>query len=254
MHVPLVFLLAAMFGRDLPPPRPGLERVEQLRTIHGGRAAPGAWLALWRGDAWVCWRPGPGCWQRLELAGVVDVALLRAEFTGLAALVLGDRSETTWRIDQGDPTPRPATGNPTGSPQVHACGPDGALPIAEDGGGLSLALVPCAEAPAGESVCVSPGRGAAVRPVVPVRVRLGLELRVQDAWSRTTGPTATTGMAVLATLSLGWSGGFAHRRERADLQAQARPGLRTLPALRSRGPLAAAEREALAAVLCGGDL
>lgn len=222
-----------------------------LPVLHGGAAAPDAWLALWRGDAWVCWRPAPACWQRLDLAGLVDLALLRAEFTGPSALVLGDRSEATWRIDQGDPVPRAVAGNPGAAPRAHACGPRGPLPVIR-AGLLEFADRPCPEAPAGVDVCVAPGRAPAVRPVTGMRVRLGLELRVLDRWQQAALARTATGVALLATLDLGFDHAFAHRRERADLQAQARRSLRSLPAPRSRGPLAAAEREALAEVVCGG--
>ena len=291
MHL-LMHLLAVTFGRDLPapagpgssPPPPPLNfgptsaspsprfhgpsagsaspaaapRVvadasssEPLALIDGGRAAPGAWLAVWRGEAWVCWNPGPGCWQRLDLLGKVDVGLLRAEFTGPTSVVLGDRSEATWRIDRGDPIPRTALANPVGSPRPYACGPIGPLPVV-GAGGLGFVAAPCPEAAAGPHLCVARGRGDNVRPVAGLRVRLGLELRREEAWQRTAGAAATTGFAMLAILGLGWDSGSQLRRERADLQAQARPAVRTLPALRSRGPLAAAEREALTSVLCGG--
>lgn len=292
MHPLLIIPLLAAIGRDLPapPPQPGSGSAaaifgpgstlagprllpgsvalapalasgsasrasdassEPLALIDGGRAAPGAWLAIWRGEAWVCWRAGAGCWQRLDLLGVVDVGLLRAEFTGPTSVVLGDGSAATWRIDEGDPLPRAALANPVASPRPYACGPTGALPVVR-AGGLGFAAAPCPETSAGQHLCVARGRGGGVRPVAGLRVRLGLELRREEAWQRTTGAQATTGFAILAILGLGWDSGSQLRRERADLQAQARPALRTLPALRSRGPLAAAEREALTSVLCGG--
>lgn len=222
-----------------------------LFLVHGGAVAPDAWLALWRGDAWMCWRPAPGCWQRLELAGIVDLTLLRAEFVGPGALVLGDRSEATWRIDQGDPIPRLVAGDPGGAPRVYACGPRGLLPVI-GADALEFAAVPCPDAPGGDGECVGPTRAPAIRPVVGLRVRLGLELRVLDRWQQTALATTATGLVVLATLGLGFDPAYALRRERADLQARSRRGLRRLPAPRSRGPLAAAEREALAAVVCGG--
>ena len=228
-----------------------LSSAEQLTLLHGGHAAPDAWLALWRGDAWVCWRPAPDCWQRLDLLGSVDVGLLRAEFTGPSSLVLGDRSEATWRIDQGDPTPRPAQANPTAGPRQYACGPAGPLPVVADGH-LRFTARPCVATALDAHLCVSRARGGSTRPVAGLRVRVGLELRILEDWQQSDGAAAATGFTLLALLGLGWDSGVQLRRERADLQAQARPGLRTLPALRSRGPLAAAERDALVAVLCGG--
>jgi hypothetical protein len=90
-----------------------------------------------------------------------------------------------------------------------------------------------------------------VRPPIGLRLRAEVALQVVDGWR--TGAVTTTGVQLLAVLVLGLdrAGVAAARRERADLQAQARPALRTLPALHSRGPLAAREREALAAILCG---
>ena len=70
MSPALLPLLAALVAEPSPPPR------DDVPAVDGGLAAPGAWLADWRGEAWVCWEAGaPACWQRLELAGVVAVDL-----------------------------------------------------------------------------------------------------------------------------------------------------------------------------------
>ena len=245
-------LLAALvtdLAADLrePPPQ------QVLAAVHGGFAAPTAWLALWHGEAWICWDAGaPGCWQRLELAGVVDIATLRAEFVDRSTLVLADRSEAAWLIVRPDPTPRatPWSTSPRNSPGPPGCGSTGVLPIA---GPASPGLIAC-DAPPGEGQCVRPGRTLRLRPASPLRLRVGLELRALDDWRLPgLGSSAANGVQLLATIGVGLDGAWTgQRRERADLQAQARPALRTLPAPRSRGPLMVEEREALRAVLCGG--
>lgn len=228
---------------------------DPLPLVHGGFAAPSAWLALWRGEAWVCWEAGvDGCWQRLELAGVVDLATVRAEFVDRSGLILGDRSEITWLIVRGDPQPQTPTWTaiPRQSPRTHDCGPAELLPIADDDA-LRFVPRPCAEAPGATQLCVHPGRRLRLRPASALHLRVGLELRALDDWRLPElGLTMATGMQLLATVGVGldpaaWIG---QRRERADLQAQARPAVRALPPPRSSGPLAAAERQALRAVIC----
>ena len=74
---PALALLTTLVAAVLPddPPRPAILPGEhELPLVHGGFAAPTAWLALWRGDAWVCWDLADHpCWQRLDLAGQVDL-------------------------------------------------------------------------------------------------------------------------------------------------------------------------------------
>lgn len=229
---------------------------DAIPAVPGGFAAPSAWLALWRGEAWVCWQAAPDCWQRLELAGLVDLTSLRAEFVDRSTLVLGDRSEATWQIVRGDPTPRSVawTVNPRNSPHVHACGPDGALPVADDDH-LQMISRPCADAPEHASLCVRPGMRMRLRPASPLRLSLGIAVQSREHWrDGSIHALATSGVQLLAIIGVGLdlSGWMQQRRERADLQAQARPDLRALPALHSRGPLASAEREALGTALCGG--
>ena len=232
---------------------PHPDRHDDLPAVHGGFAAPGAWLALWRGEAWVCWdASASACWQRLELAGVIDLPTLRAEFVDRSTLAVADRSEGAWLIVRPDPTPRPtsAATTPRHSPRAFGCGAAGVLPIADASG---LGFVAC-DAPPGDALCVRPGRSMPLRPASPLRLRVGLELRALADW-RTPGfaASAATGVQLLATIGVGLDPGWTNqRRERADLQAQARPALRALPAPRSRGPLIAGERQALRAVVCGG--
>ena len=62
-----------------------LEPDDPLPTVHGGFAAPLAWLALWRGDAWVCW-DAPGLSLRLVATGA-PAALAAENARGLAICV-----------------------------------------------------------------------------------------------------------------------------------------------------------------------
>lgn len=236
---------------DAPPADP-----RELPLVPGGFAAPGAWLALWRGDAWVCWDLAAfQCWQRLDLAGHIDLAALRAEFVDASTLVLGDRSDATWLIVRGDPQPRLVawTATPRHSPQSHTCGPGGPLPIADERG-LHFVDRPCPEARERHDTCVHPGHRLRLRSPQPLRLRLALELQARDDWRLAALRNTTTDIQLLAFLAIGLdpAAWLLQRRERADLQAQARPGLRALPLPRSRGPLRAAERLALRTAICGG--
>lgn len=255
MVLPLILVLLLRPEPDLPV-KPAAA-TDDLPLVHGGFAAPAAWLALWRGDAWVCWDAAvERCWQRLDLAGVVDVATLRAEFVDRSALVLADRSDGAWLIVRGDPVPRLArwTATPREAPRTRACGPAGPLPVAGRDG-LDFAERPCSEAPDDALLCVRPARALALRRATALRLRLGVELRALDGWrGLTDSRAAATGLQLLALISVGLDPGVwaAQRRERADLQAQARPALRALPGPRSRGPLRPVEREAVRAIVCGG--
>jgi hypothetical protein len=239
------------------PPRQLEASARELPLVHGGFAAPTAWLALWRGDAWVCWDLAtPSCWQRLDLAGQLDVPALRAEFLDRSTLVLGDRSDTTWLIARGDPLPRRVawTTTPRQSPQSHSCSPAGPLPIADDSE-LGSVDRPCPEAREHRDTCFHPGHSVHMRKPQPLRLRLGLEVQARSNWRVRPDLSAGNGIQLVAVVAIGLdpAGWVLQRRERADLQAQARPGLRALPLPQSRGPLLAAERLALRAAMCGGE-
>lgn len=240
---------------DAPTQTPVSGPERELPLVHGGFAAPSAWLALWRGDAWICWDLAMSqCWQRLDLAGQVDLPALRAEFVDRSTLVLGDRSDITWLIVRGDPVPRPVawTATPRQSPQTHSCSPSGPLPIADDTG-LHSRDRPCPEARERHDSCAHPGHALRLRHPHPLRLRLGVELQARRDWHLRGDLHNTTGIQLIALVAIGLdpAGWALQRRERADLQAQARPGLRALPAPRSRGPLQAAEHQALRTALCG---
>jgi len=254
----LALILAVVTGPAAMGPPRASPPDDTLPLVHGGFAAPLAWLALWRGDAWVCWSaPDPRCWQRLDLAGTVDVASLRAEFIDASTLVLGDGTDATWWIVRGDPGPRLATWTtlPRETPRPRACGPTGALPVAGRER-LDFITRPCPEAPSERFVCARPARPLRLRRPGMLRLRVGLELRARERWHLPGAPgtATTTGLQLLAVLQVGLDPlrFAAHRRERADLQARARPDLHALPAPRSRGPLSAAERQALRAAVCEG--
>ena len=180
---------------------------------------------------------------------------LRAEFVDRSTLVLGDRSDTTWLIVRGDPLPRRVawTNTPRQSPQSHACSPAGPLPIADDSG-LRPVDRPCPEARATRDTCAHPGHRLRLRRPHPLRLRLALELQTRRDWRVHPDLSATSGVQLFAFLAIGLdpAGWILQRRERADLQAQARPGLRALPLPQTRGPLRASERQALRAAICGG--
>lgn len=172
-------------------------------TAASRRRSPG-----WRcGDAWVCWdAPDARCWQRLELAGTVDVASLRAEFVDASTLVLGDGGDATWWIVRGNPGPRLATWTaiPRETPQPRACGPVGALPSA---GREHLGFIarPCPEAPSERFVCARPARPLRLRRPSMLRLRVGVELAARERWRDLGAPgaAATTGLQLLAVLQLG---------------------------------------------------
>jgi hypothetical protein len=169
--------------------------------------------------------------------------------------VLGDGSDGAWWIVRGDPGPRPAawTTIPRESPQTRPCGPHGPLPVAGRER-LGFLVRPCPEAASEPFVCARPARPLQLRRPGMLRLRIGLELRARERWRDLgiPGAAATSGLQLLAVVQIGLDPlrFAAQRRERADLQAQARPTLRALPAPRSRGPLRAAERQALRDAVC----
>ncbi len=255
---PTTYSLLPRERPSLAPPRQQPLSAPELPLVHGGFAAPTAWLALWRGDVWVCWDlAAASCWQRLDLAGQVDVPALRAEFIDPSTLVLGDRSSATWLIARGDPIPRHVawTTTPRQSPQRQSCSPTGLLPMADDNG-LGLVSRPCTETQDQRDTCVHPGHSLPLHKPQPIRLRLSLELQTRNDWGVHPELSEQTGIQLVAAVAIGLdpAGWILQRRERADLQAQARPRLRALPRPQSRGPLLANERLALRTALCGGAL
>jgi hypothetical protein len=168
-----------------------------------------------------------------------------------------------WRAEQGQARARMAddvTPVRLARPHSRECGPDGQLP-AIVGGRLGWRAAPrCAQPPPG-STCLLPAVAARPRKPVPIRLRAGIELGVVRGWtaSDTDASTPTVasmrqsaGLELLFVVELG----FDPTRTNSDARARAallgHDRVHRIPAVEP-GPLAAAEQQAMAAAICGGQ-
>ncbi|HVI03641.1 MAG TPA: hypothetical protein VM869_33340 [Enhygromyxa sp.] len=249
----------------------------------------GAWAVVHAGELWVCWRPGPDCFERIVFdddARTRDDAFVedadaeelvedlgrapelgvddwRMGFWGAQSLWI-ERDEQRWRVLAGqrraqiveDPAPiRLVRIGPA------ACGPDAIVP-AVIGGRLSWRDAPrCSESAGPTTMCVTRA-GPRVRRPTSVRLRASVEIAGARAWKA--GGEAgvvppiderrlSTGLEVSFVVELGfdWQRRAADRRAAAMIARRTQARLRELPTVPA-GPLADAEREALAALVCEG--
>lgn len=250
---PLALLLASSFISPAEPPP---------AVLHGGRVAPNAWLAVHRGALWICWDdaarrgpPDPDCWRRVDLPTTVDPRELRAVFLDAATAAIRGSDDRTLQITRGDPTAQPAElaaehVEPRGRPAPLACSTIGHVPIYLSGR-WAWRDAPCPEE-AGS--CVAPPLLPRLRRPIGVDLSFGLEVRTRERRGADTSAQAIAGAEIVAIFGAAFdpAGWFGRRLAWQELQSARRPQLRDLPALRSTGPLATHEREALAAAVCGG--
>lgn len=233
-------------------------------VLHGGRAAPRAWLAVDRGALWLCWddgarrgAPDPDCWQRVELPTAVDPRELRAVFLDAGTALVRDADERTLQITRGDVAAHPADVAaqdvlPGERPTPLACGPTGHVPIVMQGR-WAWRAAPCS---AGAGTCVAAPALPRLRRPIGFALFLAVEARTGERSVAELGARTIAGAEIVAAIGGAFdpAGWFGQRLAWQELQAARRPQARALPELRSTGPLAAREREALAAAVCGGQV
>ncbi|MFY0530709.1 hypothetical protein [Nannocystis pusilla] len=107
--------------------------------LHGGSAAPRAWLGAIRSALWVCWddgsrrgAPDAACWQRVDLPpGAPDPREARAAFLDAATAVVRGADDATFVLTRGDPSLQLADAviDPRERLAAIACSPNGHVPI-----------------------------------------------------------------------------------------------------------------------------
>jgi hypothetical protein len=246
----------------------------------------GAWAVVHAGELWVCWSPGPDCFERVvfddeqasrddpfveeedasaelvdERSGdpvVVGADGWRLGFGGPRSLWI-EHEEQRWRVVDGqrraqlveDPAPvRLLRIGPA------ACGPDAIVP-AVIGGRLSFRDAPrCADEVAAAS-CVTRA-GPRMRTPTPMRLRASIEVSSTRGWVAggelgIEDRRLASGLEVSFVVELGfdWQRRVADRQAASVVARRGRARLRELPTV-TPGPLADAELGALAAVVCEG--
>lgn len=233
--------------------------------LHGGRNAPRSWLATVAGALWICWddhsgrgAPDPDCWQRVDLPpGALDPRELRAIFLDAGTVIARGGGGEALQLVRGDPAlqivdPGLVAVEPREGLVPVPCGPNGHVPIYSRGR-WTWRAAPCS---AGASACVAAAALPRLRrPAGPeffftieLRARARRDLGDETTEVRASSLVASVGVAFDPARWLGWQ--FAAR----ELEAARRPRLRELPPPRSSGPLAVQEREAIAAIVCGGSV
>ncbi|MDC0719580.1 hypothetical protein [Nannocystis bainbridge] len=230
--------------------------------LHGGSAAPRAWLGAVHSALWICWddgsRRGPpdaACWQRVDLPpGSPDPRDARAAFLDAATAVVRGADDATFLLIRGEPSLQPvdASIDPRERLAAIECSPSGHVPTHAHGAWAWMPS-PC-PLPAGQCV-----RGPALpRSRRPSGLDLFVSVELRAQARRGVGPAteATTSTSIIASLGVAFDPARWVGRQLAwnELHAARRPQLRDLPPTRSRGPLAAQERDALAAIVCGGEV
>jgi len=247
----LLFLFSTSGALDPPP-----------LLLHGGKAAPRAWLAAVHSALWICWDDGSGrgapddaCWQRVDLPpSAPDPREARVAFLDPATAVVRGADDATFLLARGDPSLQAvdASFDPRERLAPFACSPSGHVPIYSRGR-WAWAPSPC-PLPAGQ--CVRGPALAKLRRPIGLDLFFRVELRADARRGVADTTEATTSTSVVASIGVAFDPARWIGQQIAwhELHVARRPQLRELPPTRSQGPLAAREREAVAAIVCGGQV
>lgn len=249
----------------------------------------GAWAVIHAGELWVCWSPGPDCFERVvfereqtegeDLLDEQDPELTaemmvegqgepgdvgsddwRLGFAGAGSLWV-ERGEQRWRVVDGqrraqlvgDPAPvRLGRVGPAG------CGPDAMVP-AIIAGRLSFREAPRCQLELVAATCVTRAARPRLRTPTPVRLRASVEVASARAWTaggelvQLSQRRLSNAVEVHFVVELGfdWQRRVANQRAASLLVRRSQARLRELPSV-SPGPLAGSERAALATIVCEG--
>ncbi len=247
-----------------------------------------AWAVVHAGQLWVCWTPGPDCFERVVFDNdtgerddtldedtradeLVDTSRTEPEL-GVDAWQLGfwgprslwiEGGEQRWRVLAGQrrartvDEPAPVRLQRLSPAQ---CGPKAVVP-ALIGGRLSWREAPRCALEVSTHSCVT-SAGPRVRPATPLRVRAGVELGSARGWSNEDDAalalaiaerrsTSAVEVSVFVEFGFDWQRRARDQRARALISRRGRGLLRKLPTVAS-GPRAAAEVDALANIVCRG--
>lgn len=215
----------------------------------------GAWAVVYAGELWVCWSPGPDCFERvvfddheasrddrladedsLDEIDDVDVGDLVAERDGLdvgvedwrlgfwgAGSLWVERDDHRWRVVQGQRRAR-IVDDPAPIRLLRigpaACGPEAIVP-AVIGGRLSFRDAPRCAVDVAAPVCVSQA-GPRMRRPTPIRLKASVELTRASGWTaRAEPPPAISDRQLASGLEVSFvvELGFDWQRRIADRRA-----------------------------------